>query len=315
MSRRLYKEQEGGFAPFFVVGREDRKDDPINAGHVCKSDHLSSAATGKIMKKRGTIASLTVCLVLGVTAYALYRFWGTVLRTPQLPPPAPTTLRAPASRQQTTAFEPPLPPPRPSGEIVPQARSEPSRALVGTANEQLKQIERNLPEDAQVATYPVSETEERAAFATADLIGDGRTETVVVYKAPGPPPDGGGQPLFLGVLAPDGDHLNLRSSARLYGGLIYISLRDKHAIPFAIRDVTGDERPEIIVTSGVGASLGGALQIYTFDGSSFHQIANADGHILELNNKGPGKPSEITARSRYEATPRVYRWNGHGFQP
>ena len=71
MSRRLYKEQEGGFAPFFVVGREDRKDDAINAGHVCKSDR-SSAATETIMKKRRTIASLTVCLVLGVTAYALH---------------------------------------------------------------------------------------------------------------------------------------------------------------------------------------------------------------------------------------------------
>ena len=97
--------------------------------------------------------------------------------------------------------------------------------------------------------------------------------------------------------------------------MIYASLYDKRAVPFAIRDVTGDGRPEMIVTSGLGASLGGALQIYSFDGSSLREIGTADGHILDLDTKGPGQPSEITAHSRYETTPRIYRWNGQQFKP
>jgi hypothetical protein len=91
--------------------------------------------------------------------------------------------------------------------------------------------------------------------------------------------------------------------------MIYTSLYDKQVVPFAILDVTGDGRNEIVVTSGVGASLGGALQVYSFEGTSLHRIAFAEGHTLHLKNTRPGRPSEITAQSRYEDKPRVYRWN------
>lgn len=169
-----------------------------------------------------------------------------------------------------------------------------------------------MPAGSRVATYAVSESEQRAALATDGLNSDDR-KTVVVFKTLAAEQDAGSQPLFLAVLTHEGKSLTLRSSARLYGGLIYTSLYDKQAVPFAILDVTGDGRPEIVVTSGVGASLGGALQVYSFDGSSLHQIALAEGHTLHLNNRGPGKPSEITAQSRYEDKPRVYRWNGQTF--
>ena len=95
--------------------------------------------------------------------------------------------------------------------------------------------------------------------------------------------------------------------------MIFVSLLDNQAIPFAVRDVTGDGRPEIIVSSGVGASLGGALQIYSFDGSSLHQIALAHGHVLHLELGRPGKPAEVLVQSRYESKPRRYRWNGQKF--
>jgi hypothetical protein len=173
--------------------------------------------------------------------------------------------------------------------------------------EQLMQIARYLPAGSKVATYAINESEQRAAVATYDR------KTVVVYKTPTSEQDTGGPSLFLGVLTREGDSLTLRSSTQLYGGLIYISLYDKQAVPFAIQDVTGDGRPAIVVTSGVGASLGGALQVYSFDGSLLHQIAFAEGHILHLKNKGPGTPSEITAKSRYEDKPKVYRWNGQTF--
>ncbi len=259
------------------------------------------------MNKRAIVISFTLSLVLGVTVYAVYRFSVVILeKPPLLPEPSSlTTLRAPPSKQQAIGgFEAPPPPVGPTYEPSPERR----RTLIGATNEQLKQIEQYLPEGAQVATYAVSETEERAAFASADLMADGRPETVIVYEAPGPAPDGGGQPLFLSVLALEGNGLILKSSARLYGGLIYISIYDRYAVPFAIRDVTGDGRSEIIVTSGVGASLGGAIQVYSFDGSSLHQLAFADGHVLRLHDK------EITAQSRYEDKPRVYRWNGLEFE-
>jgi hypothetical protein len=173
--------------------------------------------------------------------------------------------------------------------------------------QQLTEIERYLPAGSKVATYVINESEQRAAVA----IDDGKT--VVVYRTPVTEGDAGGQSLFLGVLTRNGNNLTLRSSTRLYGGMIYTSLYDKQVVPFAILDVTGDGRNEIVVTSGVGASLGGALQVYSFDGTSLHQIAFAEGHTLHLKNTGPGRPSEITAQSRYEDKPRVYRWNGQIF--
>ena len=140
----------------------------------------------------------------------------------------------------------PLPPPRPGGEAINNPNPEPQRALVGASAEQLTRIEQSLPERSQVATYAVSNTEQRAAYATSDLEGKGTVDTVVVYK------ELGSESLFLAVLAPKENNLTLRSSVRLNGGIIYGSILDKQAVPFAIRDVTGDGRPEIIVTSGVG---------------------------------------------------------------
>ena len=119
--------------------------------------------------------------------------------------------------------------------------------------------------------------------------------------------------MFLAVLTPQGNSLSLRASARLYGGLIYVSIFDNRAIPFDVRDVTGDGPPDIVVTSGVGASLGGALQIYSFAGSALHRIALVQGHKLHLENGRSGKPAEIIAQSRYEDKPRRYRWNGQAF--
>jgi len=257
--------------------------------------------------------SFALALSFAVLGYVAFRIAKKV--SSSVPPQASEIpLKAPFAEKQLLQSTP-QPPPKPFGEPVNPPIQDPQRALVGTTVEQLELVERRLPAGARIATYPISEIEQRAALASSDLTSDGNTETVVIYNSPGPKPAGGAQPLFLGVLISNGNNLVLRATTTLYGGLIYISLYDKQTIPFAVRDVTGDGRPEIIVTSGVGASLGGALQVYAFDGSSLHQIANAVGHILHVNYKGPAKPSEITAVSRYEASPRIYRWNGHEFRP
>jgi hypothetical protein len=264
------------------------------------------------LKKSTIIASVILALTLGVIFYASHRPSGIIVETPSIipqPHAIPTLKSFPEQKQAGT----PEPPPRPVGP-TPQSNQEQSRTLAGATKAQLRKLERYLPKGAEVAIYPVSMTEERAAITSADLNGDGR-KVVVVFKMTSPKNETDDKPLFLGVLSPEGDNLSLTSSVRLSGVLIYVSLYDKLAVPFAIRDVTGDGRPEIIVTSGVGASLGGALQVYSFDGSSLHQIGNVGGHILDLKDKGRGKPSEISAQSRYEAQPRTYRWNGHDFEP
>lgn len=253
---------------------------------------------------------------LGVGVYITFR--GSALRPTRpetvLGGQATPSLIAPSADRQEKALSTPAPPPRPGGELPAKPSPEPQRALIGTTAQHLGDVARYLPQDSRIATYAVNETEQKAALATAELGGKGR-EVVVVYNTQSLEKDAADRPLFLGILVPEGNALRLRSSSRLYGGMIYASLKDKRAVPFAIRDVTGDGSPEIIVTSGVGASLGGALQIYSFDGSSLREIGNADGHILDLNTKGPGQPSEITAQSRYETKPRIYRWNGRQFEP
>lgn len=254
-----------------------------------------------------------------VVAVGVYTFSHGSASTPMRPQSvkleqATPGLAAPLSRQQKESSTPP-PPPRPGGELRAKPSPEPQRALLGTTTKQLEQVERQLPAGSKIATYAISETAQGAALASSDLSGDGNTETIVVYHSPGTDPIGGGQPLFLGVLSLRENKLVLGSTAPLHGGLIYTSFHDKQAVPFAIRDVTGDRRPEIIVTSGVGASLGGWLQIYAFDGSSLREIGSANGHVLDLNINGRGKPSEITAQSRYETKPRIYRWNGRQFEP
>lgn len=251
--------------------------------------------------------------MLGILFYAFYHSSRVgPERQPDSRPLGSTTLQA--SAQQSPAVTEPPPPAAPINGPTYQPRAEPSRALIGATREQLREVEEFLPSGARVVTYPVSETEETAAYALSDLDEDGKREEVVVYKAPRTDANAGSQPLFLAVLKPEGNTLTVSASARLFGVLIYSNIYDKQGFPFGIRDVTGDGWPKIIVTSGEGASLGGALQIFSFDGSSLHQIAFADGHTLRVYFAGAGKPSEITAQSRYEDKPRVYQWNGKTFE-
>ncbi|MGI8654114.1 MAG: hypothetical protein ACR2LC_02720 [Pyrinomonadaceae bacterium] len=265
------------------------------------------------MKKRAIIMSFTLTLVLGVAVYVVYHYSRLLLEPPAtLPNPVYTTLQAPPAKQQGESSIPP-PPSRPAGQPAYQPRSEPQRILIGTTNEQIRQIEQYLPEGAQIAIYPVSDTQERAAFATTDLAGNGSIETVAVYSLLGADAKSS-DPLFLGVLAHQGNGLTLLSSTTLYGRQVYFSIYDKHAVPFALRDVTGDGRPEIIATSGEGASLGGALQVYSFDGSALHQLADVSGHTLDVYDRGVHRPSLITSRSRYDNETNTYEWNGEKFE-
>ena len=153
------------------------------------------------MSKRA-IGSLVFLIAVGFAGYALFRYSSLRQRIPESIPEAQAApiLEAPLSGQQEMSSKPPSP----RGESIQQITAEPERSLVAATSDQVNHIERYLPEGSQIARYAVSETEQKAALATADLNRSGQVETVVVYKAPEPEPEEGGQALFLGVLSAEG---------------------------------------------------------------------------------------------------------------
>jgi hypothetical protein len=178
----------------------------------------------------------------------------------------------------------------------------------------LKDFERYLPEGAQVYTFPVGETNLAAAVISADLDGDGRDETVLVYNERKPTPQEGSLPLTLSVLGGEGSTFKVRASTHLLGGVLFDVSINGVRRHLAVCDVTGDGRPEIILVPATGASIGGWLQVYSFKGSSLHELARISGHFFQVRSGGHGKPSIITARSRYETAGRSYQWTGKSFE-
>jgi hypothetical protein len=182
------------------------------------------------------------------------------------------------------------------------------------SREDLKDFERYLPEGAQVYTFPVGETGLQAAIISADLDGDGRDETVLVYNERTPTPQEGSLPLTLSVLASEGNTLKVRASTHLLGGVLFDVSINGLRTHLAVRDVTGDGRPEIIVVPATGASVGGWLEVYSFEGSSLRELTRIGGHFFAVRAEGPGIPSVIEARWKDEDEVRVYRWNGVEFE-
>jgi hypothetical protein len=230
-------------------------------------------------------------------------------------PPAPQDQAAqapeqalPAQRQVPTL--PPPPPPPPTAETA-EVRflPDPPRALVGIASKQLRQVEAYLPEGSAIETFPISDTQEKAAIATVDLDGDGTQETIVAFN--NPQTNGS---LFLGVLAPDGDKLTLRSSLRLPGTYVYGNIYDSLDVPFAARDVTGDSVPEILITSSQGASIGAQLQVFSFDGQSLQEIVFIGGNNIRLIDRGFGRSAIIKAYHKDDFKEQRFEWKGSKFE-
>lgn len=221
----------------------------------------------------------------------------------------------PNTERKAPAPPPPPPPPSPSGgDTVVQSAAEPKRTLIGVTSGDLKRIERYLPIGARIYTYPVDESSLASALISADLDGDGKAETIAVYNDRKPTAEEGSLPLTLTVLVREKNDLAVRSSVRLSGDVFFSPYIRGLGPPLAVRDITGDGRQEIVVVSGGGASLGGDLQVFSFDGSSLRELARVGGHFFQLRSAENGKPSIITARSRYETVRRTYKWTGKSFE-
>src|SRR2546423_478132 len=212
------------------------------------------------MRSRTTIiGTIVIAGLLAVTVYALYRHPAQMSAREASRPAlkAGTPLPATSATQQGQASRPPSPPN--TGIPLTTPRPEPARTLTAAASEQLRAAEQALPPGARVATYPAGETQLKAALVVADLDGDGKAEVVVVHSDR-PATDKEPLPqLALSVLTREGDLMKVHSATSLAdGGVLFNIDFDGTANPIAVQDVTGDGRPEILVASGMGASLGGA---------------------------------------------------------
>jgi hypothetical protein len=286
-----------------MVGRLVRRDEVIKG---------RTATTGDSgMRHRAIILSFTLALAIGVGVYVFYSFSkdapGSHNKQVEFPE---TVLQAPTPQRSLDPSVPPSPPAR----DVEQPAPEPPRRLVGLTNERLKQIEQSLPKGSQIYLSPIGNDKSVAALVNADLYGDRRVETIVVHTVKTPTSQEPTPPLVLSILTPNGGGLSLRASVPLTGGVLFKIETDGSDVPVVVSDVTGDHRPEIIVASGIGASLGGVLQVFRADGSSLVSISQIEGNLFRVHGR-VGPSSIITAQSRYEKKPVSYRWNGQQFVP
>jgi len=262
------------------------------------------------MKRRAIIASFILAWMIGILVYTLYRYSALLLEEPvsQIGRPEETVLQAPSTQQQDQLIPPP---PRTSELPASPSQPEAPRVLINTTREQLSRIERYLPDGAHIATYPIDQTRLQAAITKADTNNDGIDEMIVVHTRQSSPMEEATPQLFVSVLTSEGESLKVRSSSRLVdGGVLFAIDVNGVATPLVVQDITSDDRPEIIVASGIGASLGGAIQVFSIERESLQHLADVGGHFFQMRSKGDGEPSEITARSRDERKAITYKWNG-----
>ncbi|HXU39421.1 MAG TPA: FG-GAP-like repeat-containing protein [Blastocatellia bacterium] len=208
---------------------------------------------------------------------------------------------------------PPPPPPPPTGTIAPLLR-EPQRILVGVTEEGLSGVKQLLTNQERIATYPIDNSHEKAALSYTDLDGDGKPEVIFVHTSGDAATTKNIPLLKLDVVTNNGESPTKRFSVQLAGMYVYANIYDQAAAPFDVRDITGDGRPEIFVTSAVGASIGATLQAFSFNGESLREIAKIEGHHFEIVSNGAGKAAVIRSRWKDEQTVQTFVWNGAEFK-
>lgn len=265
------------------------------------------------MKKALISLSFVLAFLGGVGAYIFYSFSRQAVQsTPQasdIVVPG-TTLQAPANPQSGDSSTMPVPPPATDNPA--QSPAEPARILVGATPEQLKQIEASLPKDSRIYLSPIDQNGLAPAFVEADLEGDGSRELVVVHTTKASTSRDPTPSLSISVLSRKAGTLVLVTSAELTGGVLFNLQMNGSPVPLAVSDLTREGHREIVVASGVGASLGGELHVFRFQGNTLLNISTIGGNVFGLQTSAD-KSVIITAESRYENKPRSYRWNGHSF--
>lgn len=265
------------------------------------------------MTKKAIIISFTLAFIAGVGAFLFY----SVFRNATQPTPRDSEFNAQQpvlqAPQQGEASATPLPPPPTSTNNI-AVTQEPPRKLVGTTQERLKQIEQSLPTGSQIYLSPIGDDKSVAALVDNDLYRDGVTETIVVHTSKTATAQEPTPRLLLSVLGPGKGALSIRASVQLQGGVLSNMQLNGSEVPLAVVDITGDGRPEIIVASGVGASLGAMLHVFKVEGTSLFNLSEIEGNVFRIQTR-TSKPSVITVQSRYENNPKTYQWDGTRFTP
>ena len=264
--------------------------------------------------KKAIIVLFALVLVVGAGTYAFYSFSRQARHSgsqdSQISAPE-TLLRAPSGPERSDSSSTPLPPPALGKRMEPEV--EPPPILVGFARERLSQIEELLPTDSRVYLSPIEGNKSVAALLEADLDGDGNPEVIAAHSAK-PNQQEPTPPLFLSVLSQRQGTLVVKTSVPLTGGVLFNIQINGSAVPVAVTDLTGDDHPEIVVASGIGASLGGELQVFRFQDDSLVSLTRIGGNIFHLKSRAGGK-GIITTQSRYQNKPISYRWDGQQFAP
>ena len=263
------------------------------------------------MKHKALVLPFTAAVLTAVGVYLFYSFSNEALNPEDRQVESPQTVLQAPTPERLRDSSVPFPPPANSAA---QPQPEPQRKLVGVAAERLKQIEQSLPKGSEICRSAVGSDKSMAAVLDADLDSDGVVETIVVHTATPPTSREPTPPLVLSVLASDGGALSQRASVPLTGGVLFNIKMDGSEEPLVVGDLTGDHRPEIIVASGIGASLGGMLQVFKVNGSSLANISQIEGNLFQISRR-VRQPIMISVHSRYDKTPVTYRWNGHQFIP
>jgi hypothetical protein len=254
---------------------------------------------------------LSVCAVaLLISSVAFFKashkvtVRGNIIDSQEQSPSKQETIPPPPSR--------PAPPPATENAKIESSPIEPARTLIGVTNEEIARVESFLPKREKVATYPVGNSSRKAALAYTDLDGDGTPETIFVHIGEETATANNIPLLQLDVI--NGKNPTKRVSIQLAGLYIYSDINNQAAVPFAVRDMNGDGRPEIIVTSAIGASVGATLQVFSLDGGSFSEIARVEGHHFEITSRDAGKAAVIRSRWKNEQAVISFVWDGHKFQ-
>ena len=274
-----------------------------------------------MIRRHALVSTALLCVAAGLVHLSVRSCPNTVERSTETPAQASSdsTDRKTAETRVTSLKEqepPPPPPPPPSGlgrERGTPSPTEPRRLLLGVTRDELREVERYLPTGAQIYAYAVGDEYLAGAIISADLDGDGNDETVVIYNERKPTPKEGSLPLTLSILMRTENKLRVRASVALVGAVLFTQHMKGLDGPFSVLDLIGKGTRQIVVVSGGGASVGGALQVFSYNGSELQRLAQIGGHFFSVRTQGRGRPSVLEARWKEENQVRSYRWDGHEF--
>lgn len=209
--------------------------------------------------------------------------------------------------QQQRPIEPPPPPPAlsPESEGAATIHEEPARKLSASARQELRQLEGVLPPECVILRYPSSPEIDQLAVVSAVLDSEGQSRTVIIYREPEV------TPLSMSVVESRGDRRTI-ATARLAGSNP-VGIINGQVMPVSVFDVTGDGILDLVAVSGIGASAGSVLQIFTLEGSNLRAIGEIGGHYFEVASQKGKRIAIVRARYQEDESWRQLTWNGTGF--